>query len=57
MRKEQIAFDEVAFSSFITLPKSELYDKFVKKENLAGWTFLTSIDDFSKMVSCSEHTS
>jgi hypothetical protein len=34
MRKEQILFDEVVFSSFVSLPASKLYDQLVKKEYL-----------------------
>ena len=56
MRKEQIPFDEVAFSSFIPLPGSKLYDQLVKKGKFnTDWTSLISIDDLSEIVSWSEH--
>ena len=56
MRKEQILFDEVVFSSFIPLPASKLYDQLVKKGKFnTDWTSLISIDDLSKIVSWSEH--
>jgi hypothetical protein len=34
MRKEQISFGEVAFSSFIPLPKPELCGQLVKKRKI-----------------------
>ena len=56
MRKEQIPFDEVAFSSFIPLPGSKLYYQLVKKGKFnTDWTSLISIDDLSKIVSWSEY--
>ena len=56
MRKEQIPFDEVAFSSFIPLPGSKLYDQLVKEGKFnTDWTSLISIDDLSKIVSWSEY--
>ena len=56
MRREQILFDEVAFSSFIPLPGSKLYDQLVKKGKFnTDWTSLISIDDLSEIVSWSEY--
>ena len=52
----KIGLDEVAFSTFIPLPGSELYDQLVKKGKFnTDWTSLISIDDLSKIVSWSEH--
>ena len=56
MRREQILFDEVAFSSFIPLPGSKLYDQLVKKGKFnTDWASLISINDLSEIVSWSEY--
>ena len=53
---EQILLDEVAFSSFIPLPGSKLYDQLVKEgKSNADWTSLISIDDLSEIVLWSEY--
>lgn len=52
----KIGLDEVAFSVFIPLPGSELYDQLTNKGKLTiDWKCLTSIDDLRKVNSWSEH--
>ena len=50
--------DEIAFSRFVPLPGSELYDKLVREDKFDGsWLKLTATDDLSLEESFSEHIS
>jgi len=50
--------DEIAFSRFVPLPGSELYEKLVREGKFDGsWLKLTSTDDLSLEESFSEHIS
>ena len=50
--------DEIAFSRFVPLPGSELYEKLVRERKFDGsWLKLTATDDLSPEESFSEHIS
>ena len=50
--------DEIAFSRFVPLPGSELYEKLVREGKFDGsWLKLTATDDLSPEESFSEHIS